>query len=249
MSGDPSVGTPNPEWRVLSYNVRSLRDDRSAVVEVIRTVRPDIAFIQEAPRFFRWRTRCAQLAADAGMYVVTGGRSAGDVLLLAALRVTIRWARDVRLSHQPGLHRRGIALAGVELAGRRAVVASIHLGLEPAQRLRHVAELLAVPEIAEGVDPVIIAGDVNEEPSGPAWRRLAARNRDAYGVAPAGRGETYSARQPRTRIDGIFVDPRFQVIRCEVPDLPAARRASDHLPVLAVLRLAADADARAPQSS
>jgi endonuclease/exonuclease/phosphatase family metal-dependent hydrolase len=44
--------------RLLSYNVRSLRDDASAVARVIRAAEPDLVCIQEAPRLFRWRSPC-----------------------------------------------------------------------------------------------------------------------------------------------------------------------------------------------
>ena len=63
--------------RVLSYNVRSLRDDADAVASVIRSCEPDVVCIQEAPRFLRWRSKCAALARTSGMFVVTGGRPAG----------------------------------------------------------------------------------------------------------------------------------------------------------------------------
>jgi endonuclease/exonuclease/phosphatase family metal-dependent hydrolase len=39
------------------------------------------------------------------------------------------------------------------------------------------------------------------------------------------------------RIDGIFADPAITVLSCGVPDTPGIETASDHRPVLAVLRL------------
>lgn len=43
--------------RVLSYNIRSLRDDTDALARVIKACAPDLVLLQEAPRFFRWRDR------------------------------------------------------------------------------------------------------------------------------------------------------------------------------------------------
>ncbi|MFD0632519.1 endonuclease/exonuclease/phosphatase family protein [Catenulispora yoronensis] len=35
--------------RVLSYNVRSLRDDRAALARVVRGCEPDVVCVQESP--------------------------------------------------------------------------------------------------------------------------------------------------------------------------------------------------------
>ncbi|MGW5694584.1 endonuclease/exonuclease/phosphatase family protein, partial [Streptomyces asiaticus] len=52
--------------RVLSYNIRSMRDDREALARVIRACAPDVVCVQEAPRFFRWRKAAAWLARETG---------------------------------------------------------------------------------------------------------------------------------------------------------------------------------------
>ena len=222
--------------RVLSYNVRSLRDDAQAVATVIRACKPDVVCIQEAPRFLRWRAKCAALARESGLVVVTGGRSAAAMLLLASLRVRVVSAHDVLLTRKRGLHQRGMAAAILEIEGIRFALGSIHLDLEAAERLRHVDEILLRSSVF-GV-PTILAGDINEEPSGPAWKALSGRYRDAYAVAPTGGEFTYSATRPVRRIDGIFVDSRIDIVECGVPDVSGIGRASDHCPVLAVLRLA-----------
>jgi len=220
--------------RVLAYNVRSLRDDARAVAEVIKFCRPDVVCIQEAPRLFRWRAKCAALARESGLVVVTGGRPAGAMLLLAALRVRVETSRDLLLSKTPGQHQRGLAVAVVAVPGLRVTVAAMHLGLDAAERRRHVDEVLA--ELARFDAPVILAGDVNEEPTEPAWRVLADRCQDGFAVAPAGGGPTFPAGAPSRRIDGIFVDPRLEVLSCAVPDVAGVEGASDHRPILAVLR-------------
>jgi endonuclease/exonuclease/phosphatase family metal-dependent hydrolase len=220
--------------RVLSYNVRSLRDDKAAVARVIAACRPDVVCIQEAPRFARWRSKCAALARTSGLVVVTGGRTAGAMLLLGALRTTVVATRDVRLSRKRGLHQRGLAVAVLDIGGDRFTVASMHLDLEAGERRRHVAEIFSV---LDGFpDPLILGGDVNERPDGPAWSALTDRLQDAFAVAGEGAGHTYSARNPHKRIDGIFADRRLEVVWCRVPDVPGREQATDHLPVLAEIR-------------
>lgn len=214
--------------RVLSYNVRSLRDDAAAVATVIRTSRPDIVCVQEAPRFLRWRSKCAALARQSGLVVVTGGRPAGAMLLLAALRVRVRAAKDVKLRKHFRLHQRGLAIAEIEVGGVAYAVASMHLSLNDAERLAQADELFA--KLADQTAPLILAGDVNETPDGPAWARIANR------LADGGGGHTYSAKRPHKRIDAVFADPRLEFLSCEVPDVPGIDVASDHRPLLAVLR-------------
>jgi len=48
---------------------------------------------------------------------------------------------------------------------------------------------------------------------------------------------TFPATLPRLRLDALFVSPGIEVERYEVVDTDQARRASDHLPVLAELAL------------
>lgn len=220
--------------RVLSYNVRSLRDDAAAVAAVIRACEPDVVMVQEAPRFLRWRSKCAALARQSGLLVVTGGRSAGAMLLLSHLRVKVLRAADIKLSKRPRLHQRGLAIAEVELGGERFTVASMHLDLDAGERLRHVGEVFTV--LSGFTEPLILAGDVNETPGEPAWAALASRLTDAFAVAGSGPGDTYSSGNPHKRIDAVFVDPRLEVLSCTVPRVDGVERATDHLPVLAEVR-------------
>ena len=223
------------ELRVLTYNVRSLRDDAQAVSTVIRSCEPDVVCVQEAPRFLRWRSKCASLARESGLVVATGGRTAAAMLLLVSLRVRVVEAHDVLLTRKRGLHQRGLALATLSLGDSQFAIGSIHLDLDAAERRRHVDEIVLRTSLSKA--PVILAGDINETPDGPAWQALAQRYCDAYAVAPTWGEYTYSAMNPVRRIDGIFVDPAITVVSCGVPDVPGIERASDHRPVLAVLRL------------
>lgn len=225
----------NDVLRALSWNVRSLRDDREAVVAAVRGVQPDIVCVQEAPRLVRWRTVCANLAADCGLVVVTGGRPAGAMLILARIGVRIESTRDVLLSKQPRLHQRGLAIAIVRVMDRPLGVASMHLDTAEAPRLRHLPEVFAAMD-ALGC-PYVLAGDVNDRPGSRTWAELTDRLADGYAVAPYGGELTSTAQHPSQRIDGVFASPGVEVLRCGVPsDLTGLERASDHLPVLAELR-------------
>ncbi|MCW2898100.1 MAG: Endonuclease/exonuclease/phosphatase [Streptosporangiaceae bacterium] len=229
-----------PTVRVLTYNVRSLRDDTDALTRVVRGCRADVACLQEVPRFMLWRTRRRRLARRCDLTVAAGGRAAGLAVLAGpAMRVLHREFHP--LSRAPRLHRRGLTLAVAEVEGRRLIAASTHLDLADAPRLAHAAEILELLDRARHryAAPVVLTGDINEEPGGAAWTLLSRTFQDAYAVAPSGAGETYSARRPRQRIDALFADPELEIIGCGVPSEPSLSPdyplASDHRPVLATL--------------
>ena len=220
--------------RVLTYNVRSLRDSARDVADVMRASGPDVVCVQEAPRFLFGRRKLARLAADAGLEVVVGGRASGATAVLARPGLPVLERRTIKLSHTRRLHMRGLAMAVVDVGGRPVAVASMHLGLEAGERRRHVPEVLAALRTLGA--PVVLAGDVNEVAGQPAWEALAAELTDA--AAAAGNPEpTYSAIKPVRRIDAVFVDRSITVLACRVLDGPEVERASDHRPVLAELAM------------
>jgi endonuclease/exonuclease/phosphatase family metal-dependent hydrolase len=157
----------------MTWNIRSLRDDRDTVVDVVRRFAPDVLFVQEAPRFFRARSKLAALARESGLVVASGGRPAAEVAMLTHLRVEVTAARQLGLSKTPGLHHRGVACARLTIGTREFLAISLHLGLDPAERIRHAAEVRDLVAAEPGPAPgrrVVIAGDVNEQASAPAWR-------------------------------------------------------------------------------
>lgn len=228
--------------RLLGYNIRSMRDDRNALARVIRGCAADLVCLQEVPRFGRWRARRDALAASCGLTVAAGRRPAG-LAVLAGPRCRVLHAEYHLLARGWGMHRRGLALALFEVDGARVVAASTHLDLHPDHRRAHALEVLAVLDRARRAHaaPVVLAGDINERPEGPSWSLLADAFVDAYAAAPRGPGHTYSSRNPRMRIDGVFVDRRITVLGCGVPGDPALvpdlPLATDHLPLVADLRL------------
>lgn len=219
--------------RVLSYNVHSQRDDRAALVEVVRAAEPDVVIVQEAPRRFRWRHKCAALADAFGLFVAVGGLPALGNLLLTNLRVRVdrTWCRRFPLT--PGRHLRGAAFAECSVGSARFVVVGSHLSTDPAERPGQ-ARLLK-QAMAETAAPLILGVDVNENPGGPAWRTVADGLVDV--AESTGRTDrlTFPCRGPRHRIDALFVDPRITVLDYDVIDTARSRRASDHLPLRADL--------------
>ncbi len=225
--------------RVMTYNLRGLRQEVDALVGVVRAARPDVLAAQEPPRRVLGRWRLRRFAARTGMRVAVAGGGARTTALLVAPHRSVRDAHAVRLPWRPGLTRRGASTARVD--GVRVVV--VHLGLRAAERARHVglvsARLLAAPHDAGA--PVLVAGDLNERPGGPSWSALlgaAGGLQDAAATAGADH-PTYPADAPRVRIDAVLVDGRLTVRQARVPDDAPVGVASDHRPLVVDLALPA----------
>ncbi len=227
-----------PTLRLLTYNVRSMRDDRAALGRVIRSAEPDVVLVQESPRYLRWRSLCAELARRSNLVVVSGGRPAASNLILSTLGVDVLSSVDVLFSTDPMMHQRGTAIAVLAKDGARFAVAGIHLDLVEGPRLRHVGELdRHLGESVPSDVPVVVAGDANDRPGSLTWQALAAERRDALAVARADGTLRWTGEEPRNLIDGIFADPRLTVTSVQVLGGPDVAIASDHRPVLAELEL------------
>ncbi|MBT2422930.1 endonuclease/exonuclease/phosphatase family protein [Streptomyces sp. ISL-22] len=230
--------------RVLSYNIRSMRDDTAALARVITACHPDLVLLQEAPRFFRWRKKLSRLARASNLVILTGGATAAGPAILCNLRATVERTEDVLLPLTPGLHRRGFATAVVRFGGARLGVLSCHLSLQRDER-HDQGGMLLDRLAAMGVEHAIAGGDLNERPGGRTFVRLAENLQDCWATAPWGSEYTSTPADPHQRIDAIFATEGVEVLGCGVPlghrgvtetDL---RAATDHLPVLAALRVPA----------
>ncbi len=203
--------------------MRSLRDDPAALVRVVRGAAPDVVCVQEAPKWWRWRSRCADLARRCDLFFVTGGLPAGNNILMATVGVEVQSTGDVLFTRRFGLHQRGMATAVCSLGGTRFRLVSTHLDMAAPDRRLHVDEIFAA--LGPLPEPVILGADVNEHPGRPAWAALAERLPES-GAGTQGR-----------RIDGVFLSPSIRVLSAAVLDSPDVRIASDHPPILAEVEL------------
>jgi endonuclease/exonuclease/phosphatase family metal-dependent hydrolase len=221
------MGSVPTTLRLLTYNIHQLRDDADAIRDVLIASRADVVAVQEPPRGPRGAARLRRLSWSAGYQVAVVGGGARTTALLVRTGLPFTGARGVRLAWRPGRTRRGLAVADV--AGVRVI--STHLSLVPAERVRHLIRLLLV--VRSTVGPCVVAGDLNEDPGGPSWQRLALHLHDVTTSV----GPTFPARGPQRRIDAILVSHGTTATDARVLDEPGVERASDHRPVVADLHL------------
>lgn len=234
MNGQLELGATGPVVRVMSYNVRGMRDDYAALIRVIREAKPHVVFVQESPLLFRWRARAADLARRSGLVYVCGGGYTGGNVILSSVAARVHETRDYLMPLQKGKHQRGAAIARLSVLGREFHAVGTHLSLWDDEREQQ-AQLL-VAEIPDDL-PVLLGGDLNELPGGPVSKILGTRWRDVS----ASRSEpaTYPAVSPYQRLDYLWADALVTVRDVQVIDSADARRASDHFPLAAELELPA----------
>jgi endonuclease/exonuclease/phosphatase family metal-dependent hydrolase len=213
----------------MAWNVHGFRAGTGRVSEVIAEQGPDVALLNEAG-YLGFRVQ--RLGRRLGMGVATGGglrhRVPNAVLVRPPWRVVDH--RVEVLPRSGSELRRGAVMATIGRAGRRLLAVAVHLGLSERERARH-AEVLT--DLLSGRhEPVIVGGDLNESPDGPAASWIGERYWDAF--ANLGDGLTFPGADPRARIDYVFVSSGLEVERAWVAGEPDA---SDHLAVLADVRL------------
>jgi endonuclease/exonuclease/phosphatase family metal-dependent hydrolase len=216
--------------RVVAYNVRGFRDDRRALLEVIRTLSPDVLLLNETGA--RWRLR--RFGRELGMAVAADPwsplrRRAKDAVL-ARGPWTVVEHRQVRFHGSAFLYPRAALCARLRAGGVSWLAVATHLGLRPRERARHAGELLEA--LARLGGPVVVGGDLNERPDGPTVAALRGRLVDAWAVAGSGASETFPAATPTARIDHVFVSHDVRVRAAFVADGQGVARASDHRPVV-----------------
>lgn len=246
---------------VMTYNVhRCIGTDRAVsprrIARVIAELAPDVVALQELPggRFRpdgddlaeELRKALAELC-DSRPYPFMERERCGNVIFSRY---------PMRLVRAGGLHsekrRRSLVPRGalwVELTVGDAAIQLIntHLGLTRPEQTSQVRVLMGKEWLEHPAcrAPIILCGDFNVLPASSVHRRLrgsvesvGGRLNDAQQAVLKGRKDlTFPSRRPLLRLDHLFVSPELAVQNLVVPQTGLARVASDHLPLLAQLRL------------
>jgi endonuclease/exonuclease/phosphatase family metal-dependent hydrolase len=227
-----------PVLRVLSYNVHRWGDDHEALARVVRACAPDVALLQEAPTWWGTRRKREVMSTGFGLRYVTA--SARNAILVAdgtdvvdpqgwrVWRPFVRRRLRLIATQLPGGAVGGrVTLGGVDLA-----LVVCHLGLHIGGREHEVEQVLK--GCRSFGTPYLLVGDLNEEPGGFVWSRLAEEGLTDLGVDA---GPTFHSDNPVKRIDGALLSPGLTGRVIPLDSIEGVTRAdlasgSDHLPVL-----------------
>lgn len=221
--------------RVMTYNIWQGGRGGELLDLAVRSAAPDVLLVNETPKTPQlWRGRCRRLAERWGLRYLTGGRNAGSNMIVAAAHVLAESTYTAVLPQPLFQPRRGIAAAQLRVGGALLGVVSCHLSLDQQRRITEVERVIDVAGQLQGA--VVVAGDLNERPMGPCWKRLGDVGFVDHGTS---RWPTFPAIAPEKRIDAILVRGPVEVLHHGDPGIDEAllTRASDHRPVLAALEL------------
>jgi endonuclease/exonuclease/phosphatase family metal-dependent hydrolase len=219
---------------VASYNIHrgkglDGRVDVDRIVEVLTEIGPDAVGLQEV-----YEEQAEGIAHSLGMRVVMGvtahrrGGAYGNAVLS---RFGIHGASTFDLSFRAREPRGGVRV-DLALGPATLHLFNVHFGLAVRERAEQVVQLVRQHVLGEWVaGPRVVVGDLNEWFPGAVGRTLA---REFHG--PRIR-RTHPAPIPLFALDRIYWDHHLQADGFHVHRSPLARVASDHLPVVARLRI------------
>lgn len=223
-----------------SYNMRKAigtdrRRNPDRILDVLGEIDADVIALQEADRRFGARAsaiphhmleeRSDYKAVPFDMRVGSIGWHGNAILV----RKSVEILNCVAL-HIPALEPRGAVVAELRVNGTALRVVGMHLDLSGLWRRRQSHAILGYLAHHDSGLPTVLMGDLNEWSATRGCLHDFARD---YRFAPC--GPSFHSRRPIAALDRIMVSHGWSIQDCGVHSSPAARKASDHLPIWARL--------------
>ncbi|HEX7813480.1 MAG TPA: endonuclease/exonuclease/phosphatase family protein [Burkholderiales bacterium] len=238
----PEAGMGECTLKVASYNIH-LGIGRDGVFKperiasVIAELDADVISLQEVARTSDGFDMLAYLSQASGYHgipgptLVTARGDYGNAMLTRLAPGEIeRWDISV-----PRREPRGAIAMMVHKGGWSLRMIATHLGLWPGERRRQIRKLLGLMQQAGSI-PTVLMGDVNEW---FLWGRPLRWLHRHFLQTPG--PATFPSNWPVFALDRIWVEPRRALQQVAAHRSAVARLASDHLPITATIRFAAEA--------
>jgi endonuclease/exonuclease/phosphatase family metal-dependent hydrolase len=235
--------------RIATYNIHRCRGiDRrtipSRIADVLREIDADVVALQEVVGAGPLGAgQAEEIGAGLGMgWVMSPVRHLrkhlfGNVVLS---RYPIVQHNQYDLSWRT-CEARACQRADLDLGhGRQLHVYNVHLGTAVLERRYQAPRLAAFVHDRRVTGPKIILGDFNEWMRGLATRTLSSLFESVDIGAHLKRRRTYPGIFPVLHLDHIYYEGRVEVRSVELPRTRKALIASDHLPLVANLRVRFD---------
>ncbi|HVO90748.1 MAG TPA: endonuclease/exonuclease/phosphatase family protein [Casimicrobiaceae bacterium] len=225
-------------WNIHGGVGTDRRYDEDRVFEVLHEMQADVVALQEVASLEAHGTFLPRLTAATGYIVVAGpthSRTGGDFGNAVLSRFAVRSMERIDLGIA-GCEPRGALDVCLDVGGNLLRVIGTHLGLRPGERREQVRRLLAA--LDRGTPhATVLMGDVNEW---YLWGRPLRWLHDHFRATPA--LATFPSRRPLIALDRIWVHPAAYLTRLDRHTSALARKASDHLPLVARIALAMTGD-------
>lgn len=247
-TGCQSASSPSEAktFRVMTYNLHhgeglDGKVDLLRIAQLIKAEGADIVALQEVDKGVERTQRRdlpAELAALTGMtcvfsnnYHYQGGEYGNAVLTRFPV---VRWTNRHYKMLRPG-EQRGILQLALKVYGRDVLFMNTHIDYraDDSERWSNVAEIEELAKQYAGL-PMIMCGDFNDTPESRVCRRIGESFDDTWVRVGQGDGFTIPVKQPRKRIDYIWIskEKTIEPLKAWVP----YSEASDHLPVVGEFR-------------
>lgn len=226
--------------KLVSYNMHKgvgldRRRDPHRILDVLRELDGDVIALQEADRRFGAKERVLSrhlLDEHSPWRALSIGPTPGASMGWHGNALLVRDGvsmQECAALHIPALEPRGAVRADLVVQSAPIRVVGMHLDLSGLWRRRQARAILAHVESCATELPTVLMGDLNEWlPRGGCLHDFGRH----YPSAPT--GPSFHARRPVGRLDRIMTRG-LRVLDCGVHASAAARRASDHLPIWAVV--------------
>ena len=231
--------------RVATYNIHRCRglDGRTnpaRIADVIRSIAPDVIALQEV--------------IGAGPHSPGHAEEIGALLGMGWVMAPVRQLRgaqfgNVVLSRFP-IHEhsqydlswktcepRGCQRVDVRIGHDTLHLYNVHLGTAFLERRHQAQRLSAIVHDRRIGRPKVVLGDFNEWMRGLATEMLSARLNSIDLRAHLRRRRTYPGVFPVLHLDHIYYDGQVEVAKVELPRTRLSLMASDHLPLVAELKV------------
>ena len=231
--------------RIATYNVHRCRGmDRrinpSRIVDVLRDINADVIALQEV--------------IGAGLQGAGQAEEIGAGLGMGWVMNCVRTLRhhqfgNVVLSRYPIVHHsqydlswrtcepRNCQRADLDIDGELLHIYNVHLGTAVLERRYQAKRLASFVHDRRVPGPKVILGDFNEWLRGLATKTLTALFESVDISKHLKRRRTYPGLFPVVHLDHIYYDGSVKVLRVEMPRTRKSLMASDHLPLVATLRI------------
>ena len=231
--------------RIATYNIHRCRGmDRRTVpariVDVLRDINADVIALQEV--------------IGAGLQGAGQAEEIGAGLGMGWVMNSVRTLRhhqfgNVILSRYPIVHHsqydlswrtcepRNCQRADLQIDGQLLHVYNVHLGTAVLERRYQAKRLASFVHDRRVTGAKVLLGDFNEWVRGLATKTLSSLFESVDISKHLKRRRTYPGLFPVVHLDHIYYDGPVKVLRVEMPRTRTSLMASDHLPLVATLRI------------